>query len=515
MYSFKEKIGFDNKNPITSAMHSPIFPKENEPITFTLKLSDGEIDIVNFYHKTDNNEEVKEPLKKWNWVSDSKDNQVEFTLNEGYKSCVNITYRFEVIRNGCNPYSHIITFFINSVQNLEITLNPEDELPIPIYETQKSTKAINIVFIPDEDLSDKLDDFNKSVEKHVNNFFYNEQTLRRFRSAYNFYINRQRAISGSANNQLSRKLPTNNKVLIEKMSARIILHKHYKNDVRDFSDGAYSSSEHDNCGTVIHEIGHSAFSLGDEYPDGYAKLGDKENTWNSLSIAKDQAKNYKNREAKQIGTSKYYKICINECAMNNAGKFNEIYHYDLPCTHSIIKKIKEKFDIDPELYLNENIFFTFPLFKSFFNYEQILLKNEVEQINAFTDNIRDKIDNIDHIINEIFCVTVHLQNNEYTINIESLRKIKRELPYNYIQGNNDDFYVVYKDKDGNVLYNYIIPNPRIIRVITPRCIAANRDDFDFDLFIPNDNKIAFVEFFKNGTIECKTYSLDTSKINFA
>jgi hypothetical protein len=319
------------QNPETFAIHNPISPSNTEPVTFTLNKIEGDVETVKLFETiaTINSSgavistAAETQLQSW---SSPITFPLNFTRGSAYASNRLITYRFEVSGNS-KTYNQRITFATRPY--------PVANAAVPVYIVGDVDRALNIVFIPDTSMNSRMPLFRSSVASQIDETFHREDWIRRFRSSYNFFINPQTAIARDFDTGLGHVLPSNSSQLTF-AQGRVILH--FQN-IRDQSGGGYFSSELDVRGTMLHESGHALYRLADEYDHSSASHWQEAtfpNNWSSLAGAQAAAPGYNKTAASavQMGTSGFYRLCVNTCPMRSSGV--PINNYDEPCKTRIL-----------------------------------------------------------------------------------------------------------------------------------------------------------------------------------
>ncbi|MEY2561792.1 MAG: hypothetical protein QOG51_2207 [Verrucomicrobiota bacterium] len=323
-----------SESPETFAIHRPIFPAGSEQVTFTLSQIEGTVDSVNLYEVVANVDAsgnlsgaTPEALLK-TWSSPSF--PVTYTKSSGYGDNKYITYRFEVAGNS-HTYNHTISFATNPY--------PVVDAAAPVYVVGDIDRVLNSVFVPDADMAGNMGQFLTGVADDIDLSFHREAWVRRFRSAYNFFVNPATAQAGDYDAGTPHVYPSNDANL-SFAQARIILHSATK---RDFSDGTYVGTEYFNRGTILHETGHLLYGMADEYGGGVHWQNDKApNNWNSLAVAQSAAPGVgkTSSDAVQIGGDPWWKLCDGNCMMLNTGL--NIFPYDQPCRDRIFLTILDR-----------------------------------------------------------------------------------------------------------------------------------------------------------------------------
>lgn len=329
-------------NPVTLALHNPIFPSAGQAVTYSLERVTG---------GTVNSAELFETVSTVNaagtvtagtetslqtWTSPSGD--LSFIKSAGYSANSLVTYRWVVrVQDGSTE----------RVKNYRVTFAtrpyPVTNQPAPVYVQGDPDDVFDMVFIPDVDVTD-LNVFRDHCRQNIRNAFFDEPHTRLWRRQFNFYINQQtgQARAAGAGPHIA---PSNNAQLAF-MEGRCLMHV---TDFRDKSSGGIFSTELQNRGTIMHEGGHGLFLLADEYccDTHYFQEAELPNIWNTQAGAEGAADDYGDckslSDVRQIsnaeGSVNWWKLCGNTCQMNNSGLTHTTF--DCPCrsriTHMVFK----------------------------------------------------------------------------------------------------------------------------------------------------------------------------------
>lgn len=318
------------QNPETFAIHSPIYPGSSDGVTFTLRKIAGDVTEVKLFETIatvnsagDLSATVPEAeIAHWN----SPAFPVTFTRSSGYGANKLVTYRFQVKGNS-KTYNHRISFATRPY--------PVTNQAAPVYVVGNQDNVLNVVFIPDTSMNTRMNLFYSSVGSQIDFTFHQEDWIRRFRSAYNFFINPVTAIARDFDSGLPH-VPPSNSANLSFAQGKVILHFH---DIRDQAGSGYFSAEYDVRGTMLHESGHSLYRLADEYDSNTATHWEEAefpNNWDNQSDAEAAAPGYNKTTAdvKQMGSQDWYRICNDLCPMRSSGAL--LNNYDAPCKTRIL-----------------------------------------------------------------------------------------------------------------------------------------------------------------------------------
>ena len=332
----------------TTAVHDPIYPSSGESVTYKLEAQSRlgirklrlyeTISTVSALARLTPGNEVL--LEEWVFPDQPESVQVNHTNSSGYPENGFITYRLWVSTGpwgsigGVTTHSREVSFAIRPY--------PVVGQPAPIYAQGDIDKAFDIVFIPDTDITN-MQAFRQNCSKMITDAVFAEPSIGPWLSQqFNFYINPER---GTATDYDRRdedghhRVPSN-WANLSFAEAKVLMHA---NSLRDYASNIYPglfSTEQQNRGTMMHEGGHSLFALADEYDSGeHWQASDYPNNWTTLAGARaDASTRHKTAaDAREIGTSGWYKLCVDACPMKVSGLLRN--DYDAPCTDRVIFSI--------------------------------------------------------------------------------------------------------------------------------------------------------------------------------
>ena len=323
------------QSPETFAIHSPVYPSSTAAVTYTLHKLNGSVESVKLYVSTSNVDAsgnlsgttTESLVKTWDSPSSFP---LSFTSSSGYGANKLVTYHFEIKGNN-KTYNHRISFATNPY--------PVANVPAPVYTVGEADRVMNVVFIPDTDISNNMNTFYTHVGRDIDSAFHREDWIRRFPYSYNFYINPFTGHAGDYDAGTAHTLPSNSANL-SFAQANIILHS---GNWRDFRSGNYIGTEYYNRGTILHETGHALYNMADEYVGGsHWQNADLPNTWSSLSGAQTAASGVgkNSSDAVKIGSDPWWKLCNGQCMMLNTGL--TIFPYDKPCQNRILFSLLQR-----------------------------------------------------------------------------------------------------------------------------------------------------------------------------
>lgn len=317
-------------NPVCIVMHDPVYPSNGQNVTYTCeRMSLGEISSAKLYEQistvnasgTITSSGTENLINSWT----SPSGDLSFTKSGGYVSNRLITYRFEIVSSdGTRNFK--VTYAISPY--------PDADMPAPVYCQGNPDDVLDVVFIPDNDITN-MTTFRNNVRGAIRESFFDETTLQMWRKQFNFYINPERG-TATDYDRISidglHQTPTNYSNL-SFAEGKVLMHQQ---NLRDYASGGLFSTEMQNRGTILHECGHALFGLADEYCGGsHWQSTDFPNNWSSLANAQAAAPSLGKTatDAKQMCTSGWYKLCKDTCQMLTTGLNHT--SYDRPCKERI------------------------------------------------------------------------------------------------------------------------------------------------------------------------------------
>jgi len=329
--------------PVTIIYHHPIYPAEQQDVTYTLEnVSSASLEKVELYETVSKVDETgaEAPgsevlLQSWNRPG----RRVDFTKSGGYPTNSLVRYRFAVKAassgGGCSPgtqsYDQDVKF---ATRPYPVPLDPA-----PVYVVGNQDQAFDIVFIPDEDISESdMETFRDNCLGMIREAFLDEPTTQLFRRSFNFYINPytgksvdyEVARAGGGDHQ-----PPMNFDHLSFAEGRVLMHSKELTDYT-YTDLRLYSTEMQNRGTILHESGHGLFGLADEYDGGvHRKVDPDPNNWSARVDAESDAprRGKSASDARQIADV-WWKLCNDQCQMNTSGEGRS--RYDRPCQDRVI-----------------------------------------------------------------------------------------------------------------------------------------------------------------------------------
>ena len=280
-------VGLAIAGPEVFIQHDPIQPDSSQPVAYkaTARASDGQaiksivISVELRELQINNRGQIisvfnnKYDLTTCH-INPPKTDDAECTWTDGpYPDSYHIGYKVTAtnVVNVTNPDQGYTYFAAGTFPS------PDD--PIPIYVQGNPAEKIDLVFIPDEDYSN-LQNWEQAFMQDVtdlirDSFFSDKPFARGVRSRsemWNFYITYHQ---GKFVPPCLHNKPPNWATLRATVNSGFIVHTTNLQDCSGIGEGSVFSAEPLDPNVVrsftvpIHELGHSVFSLADEYPGGY------------------------------------------------------------------------------------------------------------------------------------------------------------------------------------------------------------------------------------------------------
>ncbi len=324
----------------TLPCHVPIYPANGDDVVYTLETSSSSgINKIKLFEtvSTINSSGTIIPgtetlLQEWAISGSPTSYTQSFTKNGGYSTNRLVNYRFEVTNGNGSDRTHDVTFAIRPY--------PVTNQPAPVYVQGDVDYVFDIVFIPDTDITD-LAIFRSHCRSMITDAMFDDHMIRFWNRQFNFYINPARGTATDydrISTDGTHQVPSN-WANLSFAEAKVLMHQ---NNLRDYASGGLFSTEQQNRGTMLHEGGHSLFDLADEYSGGaHWQAAELPNNWSTLAVAQSDAsgRHKSSSDARQIGSTSWYKICADNCQMNKSGP-NHV-SYDEPCDDRLIFTVLE------------------------------------------------------------------------------------------------------------------------------------------------------------------------------
>ncbi len=283
--------------PEVFILHSPIQPSSSQAVTYTATASDpdGIASIViseerrtlglcdgqkcSIFVATSN-------IQRCLFTSPYQITQpCTVTTTSAYPDASHIGYRVTATNGTGGTSTEGYVYFAAGVF-------PWPNDPIPIYVRGDPAAKIDLVFIPDTDYGLNNTGFMDDVTTFVRDAFFSElpfaQEIRNHRAMWNFYITYQQ---GNAQPGCIRDEPMNWNTLRATVNSGFIVHNQLFRDCSGIGEGSTFSAEPTSLVVSIHELGHSAFSLADEYKGGglFGSTLPEHNVFNGKTKCKQNA----------------------------------------------------------------------------------------------------------------------------------------------------------------------------------------------------------------------------------
>jgi hypothetical protein len=268
------------------AKHSPMHPTNSQAVTFegdatgsvkSVTLSyqryslslNGSGDIV----QTPDGSEVQ--VKTCNAASGATSLNCTHTMASAFADNSLITFSAKVIDTDNKSSTESYSF---AAGNYPL---PND--PIPVRLKGGTTEKLDVVFIPDTDIT--VANFRNNLDEVVEDLYFKYDAMKTWRGLYNFYYS---GVQGNYEELCSFTNPSNMAQLTAVGDAVVFLHQ---NSLRDCRSGSRISSEINYDKSIIHESGHVLFNLQDEYccDSSYSPQSCYPNLWSTQAACEAAA----------------------------------------------------------------------------------------------------------------------------------------------------------------------------------------------------------------------------------
>ncbi|MBL7930049.1 MAG: hypothetical protein JNL47_11345 [Bacteroidia bacterium] len=322
----------DKIKPETLAIHNPIYPDYNTPVSFGLfflnsQFSLSKVDLQITYrtvNKTSSETDPEQIVLNHTWhKSDTINLPVIYSHAEGFPLNAVVTYTFKVTpEKESDAYTHRVTFATKPyypAETAETEIPLHKKQPIPVYATADVNRACNLLFVAESDLpdllrlpgNDYLPYFYMSVREFIKNGVLLDRSTRKQFDKFNFFIN---PVQGKYNYTTNGNFenPQNSSEILFCDAFAYIHQQEYDREVTKLETRQFTSRIFYK-GSFMHELGHALFGLGDEYEHGkYFPNNTKPNNWNNENNAREYARRI-NVPAKNMVLVQDADIMANRC----------------------------------------------------------------------------------------------------------------------------------------------------------------------------------------------------------
>ncbi|OGX85078.1 hypothetical protein BEN47_15280 [Hymenobacter lapidarius] len=266
-------LNSQEKTTFLHVRHSPLHPQDKKPINFSVKAKnkDGirKINLEIFEHALTEDAKkgrviTRRQNGRWGQVStrnyaDVKEVSDSFLFEEGFPQGTYLIYRFTIESAKGVKVSRDV--------RMQAGTSPFGNKEVLIYSASADipSRTFNLCFIPSKQhYASKTAAFLKDLETTLYEGILSSNMVVNRSDEWAFYYTPETADVG---------LTTENKVILPKYLPSVLkgspldiyAYIHNYAQCRDKKVGKRFSTEFDSRGTIMHEIGHAAFSLSDEY----------------------------------------------------------------------------------------------------------------------------------------------------------------------------------------------------------------------------------------------------------
>lgn len=315
----------------TLPMHEPVYPASGESVTFTLDAhAQSGISRISLFEEVSTIDAAGTVtagpttlLGEWEFsFLEHFSTTVSYTKGDGYSANQVVRYRFCVEPTWGQARWHEVLFAIRPY--------PVPNQPAPVYAQGDPSAELDIVFIPDTDITD-LAAFRDHCRRMITEAMWHDPTLREFTKSFNYYINPVPGTAGGI-----PVPPANWKIIKAFAEAMVLMHE---TDLDDFAYGPLISTEVQNRGTFLHELAHVLFLCMDEYKCGeHDQYEHLPNNWVLLDDARAAApsRHKTASDAAEIGDG-WSKLCAATCVLNDEDPQNP-GTFDAPCVDRLLER---------------------------------------------------------------------------------------------------------------------------------------------------------------------------------
>jgi hypothetical protein len=268
-----------------STRYKPLHPANNASVEFAVKATDGDgIKQVNLYvyeyalsvvngmqTATKRTGGLWGNVRTWNYTGGPKSIDEKYSVS-GFPSSTFITFIFEVIDDKNKKKQEEWSFAAGTW--------PFGNNPIPVWGNGAPAERIDVCFIADRTDYTNARNMLPDLEPLIFDGYHINNGVKRGKKYWQFYYSPERGfISDFDDGTFQMDIPNSvqNSSIIDHGA---IIHTTVK---RDWASGGNFGTEPTNIGTAVHESGHAAFKLKDEYSGGgHGTSGDPHhNNYNS------------------------------------------------------------------------------------------------------------------------------------------------------------------------------------------------------------------------------------------
>ena len=318
-------------SPQAFILHSPMQPTSAQTVTYTATATDDE-GVTRMEIWEDRNTLTTcngmqcasrvstQMLRRCDFSPAQTNATCTFTTTSGYPDSSFIGYRVVAFDAGGRQGTDGWIYYAAGAW-------PWPNNPIPIYGTGAPAEKLDVVFIPDTDYNGNNTQFINDVSGLVANGYFSTNSwsthVRPWRGNWNLYVTYR---TGDAQGYQSgcNSAPSNWTTMRSIVNSGGIVHTANLRDCGGIGDGSLFSILRGNNATLVHESGHSVFSLSDEYccDGGYWEIGPNANVFSSQANCQNTAAatGCSSANCVQIGTTGWWHS-DNNCLMASGNTF--------------------------------------------------------------------------------------------------------------------------------------------------------------------------------------------------
>lgn len=312
-----------------NSRYKPLHPANNTSIEFGIKANDRdgiskvELFVYEYelYVSSTNMMSARKRsggtwglVKEWNYPSEPTSVDEKHNVG-GFPAGSYITY---IVRTIDGKNSHATESWIFTAGDW-----PFGNSPIPIWVNGAPAKRIDVAFVADRDDYTNARNMLGDLEPLIFDGYHTNNGVKRGKKYWQFYYSPQRGhISDyNAGSPFTIDIPSSvsNSTIIDHAA---VVHTTVK---RDWASGGNFGTEPNNRGTAVHESGHAAFNLADEYSGGghFSSSDPHHNIYNSKTACENYntSVGFPASDCEQIGTTGWWRSepSTDACIMFNDG----------------------------------------------------------------------------------------------------------------------------------------------------------------------------------------------------
>lgn len=312
-----------------NSRYTPFHPANNSSIEFRVQASDrdgisrAELFVYEYelYVSSNNMASARRRtggtwgiVHTWNYPAKPTNIDDTYTV-AGFPAESYITYIVQVTDDGNHQKSESWTFAAGDW--------PFGNSPIPIWVNGAPAERIDVAFVPDRDDYANGRAMLPDLVQLIYDGYHTNNGVRQGKKFWQFYYSPETGYISDydAGSPYTLDIPASvtNSTIIDHAA---VIHTTVK---RDWASGGNFGTEPNNRGTAVHESGHAAFNLADEYAGGghFSSTSPHHNIYNSKAACENYntSQGFPKSDCEQIGTTTWWRSepAADVCIMLNDG----------------------------------------------------------------------------------------------------------------------------------------------------------------------------------------------------